>query len=71
MAQRRTPAAAVTSPWLTVPELATRLRVSEDKVRRDLKHRIRHRQDHDGGPLYFHVRDVEAFEASVSVNPVG
>jgi hypothetical protein len=70
VAKRRTPV-VTPSPWLTVPELAARLRVSEDKVRKDLKHRIPHRQDQEGGPMYFHVRDVESFEASVTVHPVG
>jgi len=54
-----------------VPELAARLRVSEDKVRKTLKHQIPFRQDGPKpAPLYFHIRDVERYGAATTVQPI-
>lgn len=66
----RDPSITQPSPWLAVPEVAARLRVSPDRVRKSLKHRIPHRQNEPRGPLYFHIRDVERYEAATTVQPI-
>jgi hypothetical protein len=58
------------SPWLTARRSAARLKVSYSTFMRRQRYEIPHRQDVPGGPLLFHVHDLDMWAVRNTHQPV-